>query len=171
MCKARPRLSARSFTRARCSSTVRSPSCTLGPPRVFACSLRAASCGAGSETQSTAFSHWEAEAGAGSQGSLSLSPTWPRAGWSSQKVRTKSHSYTVTKSCGARYPCCVALIQLCSVSSNQAPLLLQAAPIHQHYLWVCTNHSVSPIYNSPKFLDSASFPSSHPRFLTMPSSL
>lgn len=84
-CKACPRLSASSFTRARCSSTVWSRSCTLGPPSVFACSHRAASCGGGLGAQSTVLPHWEA----GPTGSPSLSPPWPRAGWSSQQARTK----------------------------------------------------------------------------------
>lgn len=49
VCRACARVSASSFTRARCSNTVRSRSCTLGPLSVSACSHRAASCGVGAQ--------------------------------------------------------------------------------------------------------------------------
>lgn len=47
VCRSCLRVSASFFTRARCSSTVRSRSCTLGPRSVSACSHRTASCRAG----------------------------------------------------------------------------------------------------------------------------
>lgn len=151
VCKACPRLSARSLTRARCSSTMRSRSCTWGPPSAFACSQRAASWGVGWGAQSTAshagrleqgLAHREALPSARHGPGLAGPPSKPEPNPQLPRDRVVwSQVALVSPQCG---PLLGPHIQLCSVSPNQVPLCPQAVPVHQHYLWAHTEHSTPP---------------------------
>lgn len=160
VCKARLRPSASSFTRARCSSTAWSRSCTLGSPCVFACSHRADSWGAGAESTVPPCQ----EAGAGPAGKPFPQPSMAQGWLVLPESQNQTRSSPVTSSCGAKWPwhpCPVALFSSCTSHSAQS-----AATRHPYshrlspYVTItcgCAPSTPSFVPKSSKFLDSALF--------------
>lgn len=171
VCKACPRLSARSLTRARCSSTMRSRSCTWGPPSAFACSQRAASWGVGWGAQSTASHAGRLEQGLAHREALPSARHGPGLAGPPSK-QNQTHSSPVTMSCGAKwlwYPRSVALfLGHTSNSAQSAPSRHPYAHRLSPYISITCGHTPSTPYPP---LELSKVPRLRPLpFLTMPSS-